>query len=313
MRAVHPTLAGISLRDLEYAAAVAHHRHFGQAAAHCRVSQPTLSEQVRKLEAQLGVTLFERTRKGVQITSRGKALLAKAERVLAEAHGLAEMARGIGGKLAGVLRLAAIQTLGPYYLPSQLRPIRAAYPELALRLAEGRTEPLLDKLRRGSIDLVLAALPLPRDGLTTVAVFREPLVLVCPKDHRLATLPRLSLPDLAAPDLLLMKQGHCLRDHALALCADATAETRHAASIETLWHMIATGEGYSLLPTLSLAGRDAMADLVTIRPLAEPEAARTIALTWRETDPRGDELRHLASLLRANLPDGVRISRGDEG
>lgn len=313
MRAVHPTLAGISLRDLEYAAAVAHHRHFGQAAMHCRVSQPTLSEQVRKLEAQLGVTLFERTRKGVQITSRGKALLAKAERVLAEAHGLAEMARGIGGKLAGILRLAAIQTLGPYYLPSQLRPIRAAYPELALRLAEGRTEPLLDELRRGSIDLVLAALPLPRDGLTTVAVFREPLVLVCPKDHRLATLPRLSLPDLAAPDLLLMKQGHCLRDHALALCAGATAETRHAASIETLWHMIAAGEGYSLLPTLSLAGRDAMADLVTVRPLAEPEAARTIALAWRETDPHGDELRHLASLLRANLSDGVRISRGDEG
>ncbi len=302
---MNPTISGISLRDLEYAVAVARFRHFGRAALHCGVSQPTLSEQVRKLEALLGVALFERNRKGVQVTALGASLLAKAERVLAEAHGLGELARGAAGPLSGVLRVAAIQTLGPYYLPSQLGHLRAAYPRVSLRLAEGQTAPLLEQLRAGTIDLLLAALPLPQDGLTSLALFREPFVLVCPVGHRLASLPRLSLPDLAAEDLLLLEDGHCLRDHALALCAGAPPDTRHATSIETLWHMIAAGEGYSLLPALSLAGRHAMDDLVTTRPLMEPEAARTIALAWRGTDPRGPELHRLAGLLRAHLPAGV--------
>ena len=164
------SLAGLSLRDLDYAVAVAQTRHFGRAAERCGVSQPALSEQVRKLEALLGVVLFERGRRGVQVTPEGQALLTQAERVLAEAHGLVEMAGGAAEPLARTLRLSAIQTLGPYYLPHLVRQVRAAYPKLALRLEEGRTAPLLDSLRAGGTDLVLAALPLPRD--TTAAIMR---------------------------------------------------------------------------------------------------------------------------------------------
>ena len=300
-----PSILGLSLRDLEYAAAVAHTRHFGRAAASCGVSQPALSEQIRKLEALLGVTLFERARQGVQVTPHGEALIQKAERILSEAHGLMEMARGSTGPLAGPLRLSAIQTLGPYYLPFLLRQVRADYPNLSLRLAEGQTDTLLDELRSGSTDAVLAALSLPDDGLVVAPLFREPFVLVCPVGHRLASLPRLHLPDLAAEGLILLDEGHCLRDQALSLCKDASPMLRQATSVETLWHMIAAGEGYSLLPALSLAGRHAMESMVTCRSLPEPEAGRTIALAWRSTDPRGPELRRLAEVLSRKLPDGV--------
>jgi LysR family hydrogen peroxide-inducible transcriptional activator len=300
------SLSGLSLRDLEYALAVAQTRHFGRAADRCGVSQPGLSEQIRKLEALLGVVLFERGRRGVQVTEQGAALLARAERVLAEAHGMLEMARGNSEPMGRTVRLSAIQTLGPYYLPFLLRQVRAAHPELALRLEEGRTEALLDSLRTGGTDLVLAALPLPEDGLTTVALFREPFILVCPAGHRLASLPRLSLPDLATDGLILLEEGHCLRDHALSLCAEAAPLSRQATSVETLWHMILAGEGFSMMPALSLAGRAAMDELVTCRDLPEPEASRTIALAWRRTDPRGGAFAELAAQLGRTVPDGVQ-------
>jgi LysR family hydrogen peroxide-inducible transcriptional activator len=279
--------AGLSLRDLEYAAAVGQTRHFGRAALRCGVSQPALSEQVRKLEALLGTPLFERGRKGVQVTPRGETLLLQMERVLAEAHGLLEIARGATEPLTMALRLGAIQTLGPYYLPYLLRQVRAAFPRLSLRLVEGQTESLVEALRGGSIDAVLAADPVPGEGLTTTKLFFEPFVLVCPAGHRLASLPRLLLPDLAADDLILLEEGHCLRDQALSLCQGAPSQMRQATSVETLWHMIAAGEGYSLLPALSLAGRQAMEGLVICRPLSDPEAGRIITLAWRDTDPSG--------------------------
>jgi LysR family hydrogen peroxide-inducible transcriptional activator len=299
------TLAGLSLRDLEYALAVAQTRHFGRAAERCGVSQPALSEQVRKLEGLLGVELFERNRRGVDVTPRGEALLARAERVLSEAHGLLEVAHGTAEPLESTLRLAAIQTLGPYYLPYLLRCTRHAFPQLKLRLREGQTEALLDILRNGATDLVLAALPIAADGLTAIKLFREPFLLVCPVGHRLGTVPQVGLRDLAADGLILLEEGHCLREHALSLCAGAAPTARLATSVETLWHMIASGEGYSLLPALSLVGRGAMEELVVCRALNEPEAGRTIALVWRATDPRGASMRRLADLLRQHLPEGV--------
>ncbi len=304
------SLAGLSLRDLEYAVAVARTRHFGRAADQCGVSQPALSEQVRKLEALLGVALFERGRRGVHVTGPGEKLLARAERVLGEAHGMVEMARGSAETLARTLRLSAIQTLGPYYLPFLVRQARAAYPDLLLRLEEGQTETLLDSLRAGTTDLVLAALPLPDDGLTVTPLFCEPFVLVCPAGHRLAGLPRLSLPDLAADGLILLEEGHCLRDHALSLCEGGTPGARHATSVETLWHMILAGEGFSLMPALSLVGRPGMEELVTCRALREPEAGRTIALAWRSTDPRGAAFGAFAGVLRSVLPEGVGLAGG---
>jgi LysR family hydrogen peroxide-inducible transcriptional activator len=301
------TLSGLSLRDLEYAVAVSQERHFGRAALRCGVSQPALSEQIRKLENLLGVALFERGRRGVQVTQEGEALLHRAERVLAEAHGLLEMARGAGEPHASTLHVAAIQTLGPYYLPFLLRTLRAGATQLALRFSEGQTDPLLELLRAGAIDILLAALPLPDDGLETMPLFREPFALVCPAGHPLAEREQPTLSDLDAPDLILLEEGHCLRDQALALCAGSKRRGRYATSLETLWHMIAAGEGFSLLPALSLSGRSAIGDLVACRPLPQPEASRTIALAWRTTDPRGAEFRRMASLLRASLPEGVTL------
>ena len=204
------------------------------------------------------------------------------------------------------MRLGAIQTLGPYYLPFVLRQARAAFPDLALRLAEGQTAAMVDLLRRGEMDAVLAADPVLGEGLSTVALFFEPFVLVCPAGHRLASLPLLHLPDLAADDLILLEEGHCMRDQALSLCKGTASKMRQATSVETLWHMIAAGEGYSLLPALSLAGRPAMEGLVRCRALPEAEAGRVIALAWRDTDPRGAEMRAFAAMLREVLPEGVR-------
>jgi LysR family hydrogen peroxide-inducible transcriptional activator len=301
------SLSGLSLRDLEYAVAVARTRHFGRAADQCGVSQPALSEQVRKLEGLLGVRLFERGRRGVHVTEQGAALLSKADDILAAAHGMLEMARGNAETMARSLRLSAIQTLGPYYLPLLVRLARTAHPALSLRLEEGQTEKLLAALRAGATDVVLAALPLPADGLSVAPLFHEPFVLVCPVGHKLASLKRLSLPDLAADGLILLEEGHCLRDQALSLCAGVTPGSRHATSLETLWHMILAGEGFSLMPALSLVGRPGMEELVMCRALSEPEAGRTVALVWRGTDPRGSDFVALSNVLRANLPPQVQL------
>jgi LysR family hydrogen peroxide-inducible transcriptional activator len=301
------SLAGLSLRELQYAAAVNQTRHFGQAAEHCGVSQAALSEQLRKLEDLLGVRLFERGHRRVQPTDRGAVLLLQIDRILSEAQDLLEMARDVPEPLSGTIRLGAIATLGPYYLPHLLRQVRAAYPRLTLRLTEGLTASLLESLRRGTLDAALVALPAGADGMAEEKLFFEPFTLVCPAGHVLGTLPRLHLSDLAGSDLILLEDGHCLLDQALSLCQTASPQTRHATSVETLWHMIAAGEGYSLLPALSMAGRDAMSGLISCRPINDAEAGRVVGLIWRGTDPRGADFRLLAQSLRIGAPDGVAV------
>ncbi|MCW8307313.1 LysR substrate-binding domain-containing protein [Acidiphilium sp. PA] len=299
----HPTrtLAGLSLRDLEYAQAVSELRHFGQAAARCGVSQPALSEQIRKLEALLGVALFERTKRRVAPTAAGATLLAQIERVTAEARHLLALSHGQPHVMAGTVALGAIETLGPYYLPGILRLLRAERPALSLRLTEARTAPLIERLVSGALDLALLAMPVPRAGLVAVPLFFEPFLLATPPGHMLASLPRLTLDDLPAEDLLLLEDGHCLRDQALALC-NAKPVTRHATSLETLWQMIAAGEGYSLLPALAVAARPDLHDLVLCQTLADEDAGRTIALVWRASDPRDPAFRALAALFAALRP-----------
>jgi LysR family hydrogen peroxide-inducible transcriptional activator len=301
------TLAGLSLRDLEYAVAVRRFRHFGRAADQCNVSQPTLSEQIRKLEGLLGLTLFERTRRRVEITARGEAVLARAERILAEARGMLDLSREIGAPLTGELSLGAIETLGPYYLPRMLHRVRPEYQGLRLLLSEQKTTILIDRLQAGELDAVLLALPAPTDAVTTAVLFFEPFHLACPTGHRLENLPQLHLQDLEGDDLLLLEEGHCLRDQALALCQSPQGmRTRHATSLETLWHMIASGEGYSLLPLLSLQGRDDLAGLVASRPFVDRTVGRTIGLAWRASDPRAAEFHRLADFLRRTAPEGVQ-------
>ncbi len=302
-------LAALSLRELQYAAAVNQTRHFGQAAEHCAVSQAGLSEQLRKLEEALGGPLFERAYRRVDLTPRGALLLPQIDRILTEARALMTLAHSPTEPMSFPLRLGAIATLGPYYLPHLLREVRAAFAHLPLRLSESRTASLLDDLRAGALDAALLALPLPMAGLTVSALFFEPFHLVCPRQHAMARMTAPRLADLAGADLILLEEGHCLRDQALDLCGDTDRPGRQATSIETLWHMIASGEGYSLLPALSAEGREAMTELVACRPIPEADAGRTIGLVWRATDPRAPEYVRLAATLRAGLPASVRPAR----
>jgi LysR family hydrogen peroxide-inducible transcriptional activator len=301
------TVSSLSLRDLEYAIAVARERHFGRAAVRCGVSQAALSEQVRKLEGVLGITLFERTKRHVEPTARGLAIIAQAELLLADAHRLLDDAQRSAEPLTGELRLGVIATLGPYYLPTLLHKGRARFPRLGLHLTEGRTAELLARLRRSELDAVLLALPVDTDGLIARPLFFEPFRLACPLDHPLATRPGVRLRDLTRGKLLLMEEGHCMRDQAIDLCKVRRLDphTRVASSLEMLRHMIAAGEGYSVIPLLAAQDHADMGGLIRFRDLADADAGRRIGLVWRTTETRSDDLRAVAAFMAQTLPPGT--------
>lgn len=308
-------LTGLSLRDLDYALAVAELNHFGRAAERCGVSQPGLSEQIRKLEALLGTPLFERGRGGVSPTAAGQRLLRQVAVVVREARALMEMALSQAGALNGRLDLGVIPTLGPYYVPLILRDLRAQFPQLVLRLQENQTARLLDALSRFTVDAALIALPAEQEGLVFEPLFFEPFRVLLPNEHPLAASAALTLAELGGDGLLLLEEGHCLRDQTISLChvpsdggstaADMQRDPRVATSLEMLRHMVAAGEGFSLMPALATRETAELTGLVRLRPLADPAAGRTIGLAWRATDPRGPDFQRLASLLRDNAPDGT--------
>ncbi|MCQ8278505.1 LysR substrate-binding domain-containing protein [Acetobacteraceae bacterium KSS8] len=303
-------LAGLSLRDLEYALAVAELNHFGRAAERCGVSQPGLSEQIRKLEALLGTPLFERGRGGVNPTASGQLLLKQIAVVVRDARALLEMAHSQTGALNGRVDLGVIPTLGPYYVPLVLRELRRHFPELVLRLQENQTTQLLESLSRFTLDAALVALPVEAEGVIAEPLFFEPFRVLLPQDHALAARERIAVRDLDGGDLLLLEEGHCLRDQAVSLChlsgkAERPAPPRFATSLEMLRHMVAAGEGFSLMPALATRDEAELNGLVHQRPLTDPAAGRTIGLVWRATDPRESDFRRFAALLRENAPRGT--------
>jgi len=307
-------VSSLSLRDLEYVVAVARERHFGRAAESCGISQATLSEQVRKLESILGVTLFERTKRKVEPTVRGEAILQQAESLLGDARRLLDDACRSAEPLSGELRLGAIATLGPYYFPSIIGLGRRRFPRLALRLREATTADLLVALRHGELDAILVALPVPLDGLVAEPLFFEPFRCACSSDHDLARRERVRLRDLQREPLLVMGDGHCLRDQALSLCnaAPPPNQSRYASSLEMLRHMIAAGEGISLIPLLAAGEHTTMHGMIAYRALEDARAGRTIAVVWRATETRAKDLRDIAAFLREESPAGVRPLAGAE-
>ena len=312
-----PHLGGLSLRDLDYALALAELRHFGRAAERCGVSQPGLSEQIRKLEAVLGTPLFERARGGVSPTPRGQLLLRQIEVVVGQARRLLEMARTQVGALNGPVMLGVIPTLGPYYVPLVLRDLRIEFPELELRLQESQTTVLLDALARFNLDVALVALPAEQDGLASSPLFFEPFQVLLPSAHPLAQAATLDLDTLAADDLLLLEDGHCLRDQAISLCSRPEGQSpigrapRSASSLEMLRHMVAAGEGFSLMPALATREVTELNGLVRLRPLRQADAGRMIGLVWRASDPRGADFQRLAEVLRRSAPDVTLPVDGD--
>ena len=292
----------MNLRDLRYLVSLADLRHFGRAAEACHVSQPTLSTQVRKLEEELGVMLVERAPRQVMFTAVGREIVERARRVLADVEQLREAARRTTDPEAGSLRLGMFPTLGPYLLPHVVPGLRARFPRLELLLVEEKTETLLGMLRDGRLDAAVLALPLHDEGLESEFLFEEPFLLAVPAGHALAEATGLRLSQLAREHLLLLEDGHCLRDQALEVCALAGAgekEGFRATSLETLRQMVSAGVGITLLPMLAVQPPVPPSASLRIVPFRDPPPSRRVALVWRRSSARSDFLRDLAGVLRA--------------
>jgi LysR family transcriptional regulator, hydrogen peroxide-inducible genes activator len=286
-------LSGLSLRDLEYVVAVADHGSFVRAAEQCHVAQPSLSVQISKLEARLKTAIFERTTRRLIVTPKGQRLVEQMRRVLVEARAIFALAGESQEPFGGVLRLSAISTLGPYVFPCILRDLRARHPGLSVILGEGKTDDLLKALVQGDLDAALISAHRPEAAVTEMPVFREPLVLACPEDHPACAPGGSGWEGLTARERLLLDEGHCLRDQALAACNDVAPSNRHATSLETLKYMVAAGEGCTLVPVL------AATDVIGIKYAALPieRYSRMIHLAWRRSDPRVSEFEDLAPLF----------------
>jgi LysR family hydrogen peroxide-inducible transcriptional activator len=293
-----PTLA-----QLRAFVAVARSGHFGTAAAGLGVSQSSLSQGLSSLENGLGVSLVERSTRKVLVTDAGRALLEQASRIVDATRDLVRSAAGLTGPLAGTLRLGLIPTVAPYRLPALLPRLRAELPELAVTVIEDQTARLLDALRGGRIDAALLALPTLSSGVTEIPLFAEEFVLVTPPDHELAGRTDLTPDDLVGLELLLLDDGHCLRDQALDLCRRAadpvtTIGDTRAASLATIVQCVAGGLGVTLLPQPAVAVELRGTDLVTAR-FAAPTPGRTIGLVYRQSSADGDGFARLADLARA--------------
>ncbi|MEC4589378.1 MULTISPECIES: hydrogen peroxide-inducible genes activator [Nitrospirillum] len=292
----------MNLRDLRYLLAVAQHRHFGRAAAACNVSQPTLSSQVAKLEARLGAPLFERTNKWVAPTPLGEEVLVHAARAVAEADAIVALA-GARDPLAGPLTLGVIPTLGPYLMPRVFAPLRRRCPALTLELWEDTTDAVVERLRRRQLDAALIATPVVGGDLVEQPLFQEKFLAALPPDHALADSGEAVDEAALAADLLVLADGHCLRDQALAACArpDPGGWSLRATSLETLLNMVAAGYGTTLVPALAAAVHAGRRD-VAFRPLAGAGTGRLIRLVSRPTFARQPALDALAGLIRTVAP-----------
>ena len=294
----------MNLRALQYFVKLADLKHFSKAAEACFVSQPTLSTQIKKLEDELGVQLVERSPKNIMLTPVGEEIADRARLVLSDIDQIRAVARRSGNPAEGSVRLGLFPTLAPYLLPHVVPKIRQAYPNLSLQLAEEKTESILTMLRQGELDAGLLALPIHDEGLEMEILFEEPFVVAAPADHPLSEKPQISMKDLDGAELLLLEEGHCLRDHALEVCALAGAHERvdfHATSMETLRQMVAASVGVTLMPLLSVKPPIAKTQNVVIRPFDDPAPSRTVALVWRSSSALSGFLMELAKCLK-DLP-----------
>lgn len=312
----------MTLTELRYMIAVARERHFGHAAQACFVSQPTLSVAVRKLEEELGVVLFERSSAEVNITEVGRRIAEQAQRVLEEAAVINQIAAQGQDELAGILKLGIIYTIGPYLLPHLIPLLRRQAPQMPLQIEENYTGTLREQLKNGILDVVILSLPFAEPGLVTETVYEEPFVVVLPKGHPLEREPVITPHALAQEDLLLLGSGHCFRDQVLQVCpecnrasvaADNIQKTLEGGSLETIRLMVATGMGVTVLPQTSVNHYSSPADLLSVRPFAEPAPRRLVALAWRKSFPRLKAIQALAEAVRAcPLGEKIRIITQDK-
>ncbi len=292
----------MNLRDLGYLVAVADHGHFGRAADACFVTQPTLSTQLRKLEQELGVELVERNPRHIVLTEAGEQVVERARIILNEADSIVEVARRASDPESASLKVGIFPTLAPYLLPHVVPEIRERFPHLELLLVEEKTEELLRRLRDGQLDAAVLAMPVDEGGLHEEELFDEDFILAVPDGHPLARLDGRADPSvLSGESVLLLEDGHCLRDQALSVCQLAGASERsgfRATSLETLRQMVAAGVGVTLLPELAVRPPVPPSRAITLVRFADPAPRRRIAMYWRTSSVYREFLPHVAALLR---------------
>ncbi|MGE4374065.1 MAG: LysR substrate-binding domain-containing protein [Xanthobacter sp.] len=297
----------MTLRELQYLVALADHRNFRRAAEVCFVSQPTLSTQIRKLEDELGVRLVERAPRKVMLTPAGQDAVERARRILSEVEQMKEAARRGRAAETGTLRLGVFPTLGPYLLPHVVPLIRTRFPQLELLLFEEKSDALLTRLTQGTLDAAFLALPVHDPHLHCEPLFEEPFLVAVPKDHPLANRSSLSLNELGSYNLMLLEDGHCLRDQALEVChlsgARETSEFR-GTSLETLRQMVVAGVGITLLPVLATKTAIPGSENIHLLTFRDSSPSRQIGLLWRKTSAMGSLLMELAEVCR-KLPQSL--------
>lgn len=294
----------MNLRDLRYFVALAETRHFGKAAERSFVSQPTLSAQIKKLETYLGVQLIERQPRKVTLTETGAKILPLARRILQESDEIVSVARNEHDPLSGKLKVGLIPTIGPYLLPLVARKLRKQLPRLKVLLYEHQTQPLLEKLRAGDIDLGILALPVPLDGLEARSLYEEAFTLAVPSNNPLAKRANVKIDDLANETLLLLEDGHCLRDQALDVCSRIDvkeSEDYRATSLETLRQMVAAGLGITLLPKLATRGPFGSGHGLTVKEFSKPVPSRTVGAVWRKSTARTDAIRAVCDTVQSSM------------
>ncbi len=305
----------MNLRDLKYIIAVAETHHFGKAAQRCFVSQPTLSGQIKKLEEELGVVIFERTNRTVEITPVGEAILVHARQILEQSDAITQLARAYKDPLAGPLRVGTIPTLSPYLMPLILKPLKQQHPQMKLVLSEELTDVLLTRLKNHEIDAALLATPIDEHEFASLPLFDEPFWIAYPRDHEFYTKEKITREDLDSVNLLLLAEGHCLAKQAMEVCH--MKERQHngdmadlrAASLETLIQLVSAGFGCTLVPALAMQGSWVTGSGVVAQPLELPDAYRRIILVYRNSFPRVAALEAFAGIIRQNLPNTVKQLR----
>jgi len=307
----------MTLTELRYIVAVARERHFGKAAETCFVSQPTLSVAIKKLEDELGVTLFERGPGEVAVTPLGGRIVEQAQRVLEEAGHIKEIAVAAGDPVAGPLRLGAIYTIGPYLLPKLIPVLRRTAPAMQLFIQENFTHKLAESLKRGEVDVIVVALPFDEPGCVTQAVYDEPFMVAMPQGHPWEKKKQVSTEELTRESLLLLGEGHCFRDQVLEFCGrvrhapnrSSLARTFEGGSLETIRQMVAGGIGVTVLPATSVAADAGANDLIRVRPFAKPAPGRRVALAWRKSYPRTRAVEALRqAILACGLPQVAKLA-----
>lgn len=306
----------MTLTELRYIVTLAQSQHFGKAAELCNVSQPTLSIAVKKLESELGVNLFERSKINVRPTPVGQQIIQQSQRVLDEASTIKDIAQSGSNQLNTPLHIGAIFTIGPYLFPHFIPPLRSTAPDMHLVIEEGYTSSLRKRLKSGDVDVILISLPFSEPDIVVQPLYEEPFVVLLPKDHPLANRAAISTSDLDNENLLMMGEGHCFRDQVSKVlpninqyeASDASISTMtEGSSLETLCHMVCSGLGITVLPNSAAIGAADRTDGLVIKPFSELSPSRTTAIAWRASFPRHKAIDALRNAIHvSNLPGIIK-------